>query len=29
MGAVLLDGEPADGLEVELDCSFDTGVLRG
>jgi signal transduction protein with GAF and PtsI domain len=28
MGAVLLDGEPADGLEVELDCSADAGVLR-
>jgi signal transduction protein with GAF and PtsI domain len=28
MGAVFPDGEPADGAEVELDCSSDPAVLR-
>jgi signal transduction protein with GAF and PtsI domain len=28
MGVVFREGEPADGVEVELDCSSDPGVLR-
>jgi signal transduction protein with GAF and PtsI domain len=28
MGTTFDGGEPADGAEVELDCSGDTGVLR-
>ena len=28
MGTTFADGEPADGAEVELDCSGDAGVLR-
>jgi signal transduction protein with GAF and PtsI domain len=29
MGCRFTGGEPADGAEVELDCSGDEGVLRG
>lgn len=29
MGAVFTGAEPADGIEVELDCDGDEGVLRG
>ncbi|MBI2704450.1 MAG: hypothetical protein HYX32_04055 [Actinobacteria bacterium] len=29
MGATFLDGEPANGAPVELDCSGEQGVLRG
>lgn len=29
MGATFADGEPADGDEVEVDCSGDDGVVRG
>jgi signal transduction protein with GAF and PtsI domain len=29
MGAAFPDGEPADGDEVEVDCSGDDGVIRG
>ena len=29
MGATFTGGEPADGADVELDCSADPGVLRG
>lgn len=29
MAATFPGGEPADGDEVELDCSTDAGVLRG
>jgi signal transduction protein with GAF and PtsI domain len=28
MACVLPDGEPADGTDVELDCSGDDGVVR-
>ena len=28
MGCVFADGEPADGAEVELDCSGDEAVVR-
>jgi signal transduction protein with GAF and PtsI domain len=29
MGCTFLDGEPAAGTEVELDCSGDQAVIRG
>ena len=29
MAVAFADGEPADGVEVELDCSGDEGVVRG
>ncbi len=28
MGAVFAEGEPADGTEVEIDCSGERGVIR-
>jgi signal transduction protein with GAF and PtsI domain len=29
MGAVFVDGEPAAGTEVEIDCSGEEGIVRG
>lgn len=29
MAAVFADNEPADGTEVEVDCSGDKGIIRG
>ena len=29
MGAAFPDGEPADGDDIELDCSGERGVVRG
>jgi signal transduction protein with GAF and PtsI domain len=29
MAVAFADGEPADGVDIELDCSGDEGIVRG